>query len=231
MARSEAEVRRAGLTSGWVVLCLVPWATSCIPYTVGTTAQPVPEGESAPTVMWYSIPNGVELLRDSVAYAFTGMDFEARVGVSDRADVGVRIPSMTGLVATYKHRLTPSTDGQDAALAVMGGAGLVNLGNHAHFELTLLASGRQAVLTPYGGLRVAQVARLSQSAVNDSPTAGGFLGVRIGSEELGVSPEVAVYYDRSALGLRSGNVIVVPAVVVHGSKLIDLFSGRPPRRR
>jgi hypothetical protein len=56
------------------------------------------------------------------------------------------------------------------------------------------------------------VAPLSRSAVSDSPTAGGFLGLRIGREQLGISPEVGVYYDRSALGVRSHDVIVVPAL-------------------
>ena len=71
----------------------------------------------------------------------------------------------------------------------MGGIGLVNWGNHAYFELTLLGSARQALSTPYGGLRASQVAPLSRSAVSDSPTAGGFLGLRIGREQLGVSED------------------------------------------
>src|SRR5258705_13827114 len=56
----------------------------------------------------------------------------------------------------------------------MGGGGFVNWGNHAHFEATVIASGHQSLLTPYGGLRLSQVVPLSRSARSDSPTAGGF---------------------------------------------------------
>src|SRR6266542_3856062 len=217
------------------IASLFACVVGCIPYTVGTTAQPAPMGEGVPSLVWYSIPNGLEDMRDSGGLAYAGVDAEGRVGVSDRADVGVRIPAMSGLVVSYKYRLTPSPDRTAPALAIMGGTGLVNLGNHAYFDLTLLASGRQATFTPYGGLRASQVVPLSRDAVHDSPTAGGFLGLRIGRETLGVSPEVGVYYDRSALGLRSSAVIVVPALVIHGSELIDLvgraLGGRGGRRR
>ena len=211
--------------------CLVVGVAGCIPYTVGTTAQPAPLGESVPTMIWYSIPNGFEDMRDSSGgLSFTGIDAEGRRGVSERADVGLRVPSGTGLVVSYKYRLTPGPDRTAPAVAVMGGTGLVNLGNHAYVDLTLLASGRQATLTPYGGLRVSQVLPLSRDAVHDSPTAGGFLGLRVGRETMGVSAEVGMYYDRSALGLRSSNVIVVPALVIHGSELIALI-GRAWRDR
>jgi hypothetical protein len=208
-------------------------ATACVPHTVATTAQPVPVGESAPVLIWYSIPNGIEVMRDSGSVAWVGIDVEARTGVSDRADLGIRIPSGTGLVVTYKYRLSRNADRHAPAVAIMSGGGIVNWGNHAHFEATLLASGRQALLTPYGGLRLAQVVPLSSAAPSDSPTAGGFFGLRIGKEQLGVSAEVGVFYDRSALGVRSSNVIVVPALVVHGSDLIRAITaatgGRPPR--
>ena len=69
------------------------------------------------------------------------------------------------------------------------------------------------------------MAPLSKGAVGDSPTAGGFLGLRIGTERFGVSPEVGVFYDRSALGLRSRDVIVVPAIVLHGTQLLEMFWG------
>jgi len=210
--------------TSWSLLSVLSSA-ACIPYTVGTTAQPVPEGEAVPSVVWYSIPNGFERLRgDSGAVAFTGFDVEGRVGVSDRADVGVRIPSLTGVVVNYKYRLTSSPNRTAAAVAVMGGMGLVNLGNHAYLEATLLASARQAKFTPYGGLRASQVLPFARDGIHDSPTAGVFLGVRIGRQDLGVSPELGVYYDRSVSGLRSGNVIFVPALVVHGSELIRLIS-------
>ena len=82
--------------SGWLVVLSV---AGCVPYTVATTAQPVPVGEVAPTLVWYAIPNGIEVLRDS-SIAWLGIDAETRLGVSDRADVGIRIPSASGVVVT-----------------------------------------------------------------------------------------------------------------------------------
>lgn len=214
----------------WGLCGALAAGVGCIPYTVGTTAQPAPR-EGAPTLVWYSIPNGFEHLRDSGAVAFAGVDVEGRMGVSDRADVGLRVPSMSGLVVSYKYRLTTSADPTAAAVAVMGGLGIVNLGNHAYCDVALLASARQATFTPYGGVRASQVLPMWRGGIHDSPSAGGFLGVRIGSEELGVSPEVGLYYDRSASGVRSGNVIVVPALVIHGADLIRLIGQATGRRR
>ncbi len=68
-----------------------------------------------------------------------------------------------------------------------------------------------------------QVAPLHRSAVHDEPSLGGFLGLRIGRPDIAVSPEVAVYYDRSALGIRDRNIIVVPAIAVHGEELLRLI--------
>lgn len=207
------------------VLTVLLGVAGCIPYTVGSTAQPVPDGETSEAVMVYTIPNGIEVNRDSGdAVAWSGFDMEYRRGVSPRADVGVRIPSASGIVVNYKYRLGSSFEEQAAARAVMFGGGLVNWGNHAYFEATFLTSGRQARFTPYGGLRVTQVIPLSRDAKSDSPTAGGFLGLRIGKETLGVSAELGVYYDRSALEVRSSNVIVVPALVLHGD-LVNLLTG------
>src|SRR5207247_10486393 len=135
-------------------------ATACVPMTLATTAQPVPQGETAPVLIWYSITNGIEVMRDSGSIAWLGIDAEGRVGVSDRADVGVRIPSGSGIVVTYKYRLSKNADHRASAIAIMGGGGFGNWGNHAHLETTLIASGHQSLLTPYGGLRLATVSRL-----------------------------------------------------------------------
>jgi hypothetical protein len=61
-----------------------------------------------------------------------------------------------------------------------------------------------------------QVIPITKGAVHDSPTLGAVLGARIGSLTAGISPEIGVFYDHSALGLRKGNVLVVPAITVHG---------------
>jgi hypothetical protein len=69
---------------------------------------------------------------------------------------------------------------------------------------------------------------LTDEAVHDDPSVGLFAGIRIGTERLGVSPELAVFYDRSALGLRDHDVIVVPSFTVHGNQLLDALFGRQP---
>ena len=199
---------------------VIAFPIACVPYTVGSTAQTVPRGEVRRAGTMYVIPNAVEVLGDSVSASLPGSDAEVRWGITETTDLGLRIPSFSGAVLTAKHRVWGRAEPDAPALAVMGGAGFVNWGQHAHFELSLLASGQtRRSLTPYGGLRVMQVAPLSRGAVHDSPTAGGFFGLRIGDQVMGVSPELGVFYDRSALGLREGRVIFVPALTVHGDAL------------
>jgi hypothetical protein len=70
-----------------------------------------------------------------------------------------------------------------------------------------------------------QVAPLNADAVHDRPTLGAFFGVRIGSTDFGVSPEVGVFYDHSALGVRRGDLVVVPAISLHGQRLLEIFRG------
>jgi hypothetical protein len=61
-----------------------------------------------------------------------------------------------------------------------------------------------------------QVIPINKGAVHDSPTLGGFFGARIGTRTTGISPEIGVFYDHSALRLRKGNVLIVPAITIHG---------------
>ena len=198
--------------------------TACLPYTVGSTAQPVPPGEVQRSGSIYIIPNSIELFDDSTATSLRGADAEVRWGLTESTDLGLRIPSFSGAVLTAKHRLWGRAEPDAPGLAVMGGAGLVNWAEHAHFELSLLASGAVSPsITPYGGLRVMQVAPLSSSAVHDTPTAGGFFGIRFGDGRLGISPEIGVYRDRSALGLRKTRVIYVPAITIHGDVFPRVF--------
>lgn len=191
---------------------------------MGSTARTVPPGELRQAETIYVIPNALDVLGDSVRGPIRGSDAEVRWGLTPDTDIGLRIPSYSGAVITAKHRLRGGGNPEGAAVAVMGGMGVVNGGLHAHFELSLLASGPvRRVLTPYGGLRVMQVAPISRGAVHDSPTAGGFIGILIGNAENGISPELGVFYDRSALGLRGSRVIYVPAVAVHGDALRRLL--------
>lgn len=188
-------------------------ATGCLPYTVGSTAQTVPTGESRTAAIVYFIPDAIDLFGDSVAGAMRGTDLELRHGLDDKSDIGVRIPSYSGAVITYKRRLAGTSAPESPAVSIMAGGGFVNWGEHAEAELTLLASGREArIVTPYGGLRAMQVIPMARTAVHDTPTAGGFLGMRLRFGDIDVIPEIGVYYDRSALGVRSTNYIIVPGV-------------------
>jgi hypothetical protein len=193
-----------------LALCL---ASGCLPYTVGSTARTVPAGQSTKAAVVDYIPDAVDVLGDSVSAPMRGTDLELRYGLDDKSDLGVRIPSYSGAVFTYKRRLVGTSAPESGAVSVMAGGGFVNWGEHAETELTMLASGREAsVVTPYGGLRVMQVIPMSRNAVHDTPTAGGFLGMRLRFGDVDVIPEIGVYYDRSALDLRRTNYIVVPGV-------------------
>lgn len=210
-------------------------ASGCIPYATGTTALPAPRGEVVPSMAVYFIPGGVErLTADSTGGSYFGIDPEARFGVDGRSDLGIRAPGLTGIVLNYKRRIDGRQDEQGPAVAYMVGAGVVNGGEHAHLEASLLTSGRQredgAGVTPYAGVKAMHVIPLIEHAVRDDPTLGAFAGLRIGTGALAVSPELAVFYDRSALGLRDRDWILVPSFTFHGDRLLRaLFGGpRPP---
>lgn len=218
-------------------------AGACIPYATGTTALPTPEGEMHPTASIYFIPGGAErLTSDSVSGgSYFGVDNEIRFGLTARSDIGIRAPGMVGIVLNYKRRVDGNPDVTGPAMAYMVGGGIVNAGEHAHLEASLLASGRNdGRLVPYAGVKAMQVIPMVEHAVRDDPTIGVFGGLRIGTEAFGVSPEIAIFYDRSALGLRDRNWILVPSLTLHGDELVGrLFGGRgdrsppwyPPRRR
>lgn len=189
-------------------------ATACIPYTVGSTAQTVPAHETRRMSSVYFIPNAVREPGDSVGAPMVGADIELRHGLDARSDVGLRLVP-AGVVVNYKRRLGLDTSHSRSATAVMTGAGVVNAGEHAHLEATLIRSGRHGgTITPYGGVRAMQVVPITRGAVHDSPTVGLFGGLRIGDASFTIIPELGVFYDRSALELRSADIIVVPAVTV-----------------
>ena len=209
--------------TGLLVALTIGVASGCLPYTVGGTAATTPEGEWAPSGNMYFIPNAIETPGDSVSGPLIGGDVEARFGLSPRSDVGIRIPSYSGIVVSYKRRLGTEADDRPG-VAAMGAAGIVNLASHAYVEGTLIASARESDrFTPYIGVRIMHVVPIARGAVDDSPTAGGFFGARVGTRNRGISPEIGIYYDRSALGLRKSTVIFVPAVTLHGADLLDLL--------
>jgi hypothetical protein len=145
------------------------------------------------------------------------VDPEFRFGLDDRSDIGVRTTSFSGIVANYKRRINGVSAAPGAAVAFMVGGGLVNWGDHAHFEATIMTSAEDNDrFTPYGGLRAMQVVPLNKGAVHDSPTLGGYLGSRIGTPTAGISPEIGVFYDHSALKIHKGNILFVPSITIHG---------------
>jgi len=210
-------------------------AGACIPYATGTTAVPAPEGQVVPSASVYFIPGGADRMvtGDSASVSTFGIDVETRFGLDERSDVGIRAPGLMGITVNYKRRIDASRDPAAPAVAYMIGAGVVNLGEHALVEASLLASGGQregGKLTPYGGIKAMHVFPLVQEAVSDDPTLGVFAGARIGTAVLGVSPEIAVFYDRSALGLRDRNWIIVPSFTIHGDELVRRIFGGPGSR-
>lgn len=214
-------------------------AGACIPYATGSTALTTPPGEMQPSASVYFIPGGIERLTetDSSGGSYFGIDNEFRIGLDDRSDLGMRAAGWVGLIINYKHRIDGRAGNDRPALSYMVGTGVVNAGEHALFEASLLANGRptrgdgSAGVTPYGGLKAMHVIPLTREAVSDDPTVGAFAGVRIGTAAFSVSPEIAVFYDRSALELRDRNWIVVPSFTFHGDELMRRLFGAPGTRR
>jgi hypothetical protein len=205
------------LSIGATCALVILYSAGCIPLTVGSTAQPVPVGTTVSTTSIYVVPNSFDDTLDNRSFPRYGVDAEARFGLDNRSDIGVRIPSMSGIVANYKRRLNGLSEDQGPAVAMMVGGGIVNWGEHAHLEATLIASSAESDrFTPYGGVRAMQVIPLNRGAVHDSPTLGAFFGTRIGSRLAGISPEIGVFYDHSALHLHKGNILLVPAITIHG---------------
>jgi hypothetical protein len=193
------------------------YMTGCIPLTVGSTALPVPVGTTTHSTSVYVVPNSFDDSVDNRAFPRYGVDPEVRFGFDDHSDIGVRIPSFSGIVANYKRRLNGVSQAPGAATSIMVGGGLVNWGEHAHLEATLITSAADNNrFTPYGGIRAMQVIPINKGAVHDSPTLGGFFGARIGSLTAGISPELGIFYDHSALKIHKGNVLFVPSITVHG---------------
>lgn len=198
-------------------LYLLAGAAACTPYAVHTSAQPLRKGEQSSTGILTVVPKGARI-DDSVSQAMPSFDWEKRRGLDDRSDVGIRINSLSGAILTYKRRLDGATVKQSRATAIMLGAGFVNGGQHAHGEVTLITSAGDSTRTvlPYGGVRLIQIVPLSTEAVSDKPTLGVFGGTRLGGRDGGVSMELGVFYDRSALGLRKSDLVIVPSISFQG---------------
>lgn len=209
-------------TTSHLILCGVLALTSaCIPYTMGSTAQTVPVGEQVRTTTAGFVIGGGSDLRDSIGG--TGStnvamsDVEVRWGLTDHSDLGVRVPGASGLVLNYKTRQRGAAHPDSAGFATLIGGGVVNWAQHAFVEGALIwSSARTGSTVRYGGLKAMHTLPIASGALTDTPTIGGFLGFRIGDGQTMISPELGVYYDRSATGIRTGSVVVVPAVTLRG---------------
>jgi hypothetical protein len=215
-------MRTPGTTSAraTVAVIAVLSASACLPYNMASTAQPVPVGERKVTTTIWFMPNGVSSYDTTKSgHTIRGFDGEVRWGVDEDADVGLRVPA-GGLVLNYKRRVAGFAHPDSAAVAWQLGGGFVNAGEHGFGEFSLLASGpKRGGAVVYGGARVMGVTPLSSGAVHDDPSYGGFFGARISVGKEVITPELAIYHDRSALNLRKSEVIFVPSVSIPA----DLF--------
>lgn len=189
----------------------------CIPYSVGQTAQTLEPRTSTIAQSTFVIPHGYELRNDSTRSYVprAGSDLELRYGLDEAIDIGVRVPSLSGLIVNVKRR--QSDEGSSIWRAYTLGGGFVNGGNHLYGEFVFHLSAPEVVerpITPYGALRVSQVIPIARYAVSDAPTIGIVLGTKIGDAAFSFAPEVGVFYDKSALGINSKRVIFVPSLSI-----------------
>lgn len=216
--------RLSGRFTRCVLGAVLLTSVGCLPYSMGSTAQPVREGETMRTTSAGFVIGGGGRLDDSSGTGSLNVpasDQELRFGLSDRSDVGLRIVSASGLVVNYKRRHAGAAHPDSAAFATMWGSGIVNFGQHAFFEGSLMFSGRRRGSTvPYGGLKAFHVVPLNATALRDNPSIGAAFGLRLGNWDRAVMPELAVYYDEPVIGTRQGNWVIVPTVTLNGISLL-----------
>jgi hypothetical protein len=195
-------------------------ASACIPYTVGTTAQTVPMNEETVANTGYFLPNTFNAPGCGCYLPGAGMNIEIRRGLDDFNDLGVRIvPLAAGAIVNVKHRFGSDTSHTSRSLALISGVGLLELGMQLHVEATLIASGPENVdFSPYGGLRVTQVAQIATPTsvleAADAPTAGIFAGISLGNRWATLRPEVGAFYTKFDPSVRQPGIIFVPSMTI-----------------
>ena len=193
----------------------------CVPYAVGTTADTAPAREVEPSTVLQVVSSRRDLDRgDEPRGAGLTIGNAARLGLDSRSDVGVQILGLGSITATYKRRLTGPLE-SDRGTALIVGAGVVGT-SHLHAEATLVASPGALVIAPrvvpYGGVRVQDLTAFSGDALGSAPAVGLFVGGRFGWPDLGLSPELGLFYSPSPVrGDR--DLVVVPSVTVRGDRL------------
>ena len=144
---------------------------------------------------------------------------EARIGLDDRSDIGVRLLGLGSVTATYKRRLTGRV-GTDEGSALIVGGGVIGL-SHFHLEASVVtAYPTDGPVVPYGGARVQHLIPFTEDALSTDPALGVFGGARFGWPDLSISPELGVFYSPSPIG-RDSDIIYAPSVTVRGDRLIQ----------
>ncbi|MES3035431.1 MAG: hypothetical protein V4813_15635 [Gemmatimonadota bacterium] len=190
--------------------------TGCISYTVGQGAETAPKGERTSSSSISVVPGTLD---DSLPTRRPSVDTEVRYGVGPRTDIGFRLATWSGFMATWKQQLTRADTSarpeNRARTSIMLGGGILNMGEHAGLEATLISSGRWSQYGQlYGAIRAVQVIPITRTAIRDDPVVGASIGYLLGDRDYSIGPEIGVYYDRSVLGLNTNRVLVIPSIVV-----------------
>lgn len=194
------------------------YLTGCISYTVGQGAETTAPHERSSSSSMNWIPGTLGDKPDERRTSRPSIESEVRFGVDERTDLGFRIATYSGFMVTWKRQLTRMdssvTPENRMRTAIMLGGGVLNAGEHAGFEATLVTSGRwSAAGQTYGALRAIQVVPITATARNDDPVVGLSIGHLFGDRNSSMGPELGVYYDRSVLGLNSSRILVIPSFV------------------
>lgn len=226
----SADRTRRRVHRGITTLCITPLCallTGCISYTVGQGAETAPVGKRLSSSSVSVVPGTLD---DSTPTRRPSIDTEVRYGVNPRTDIGFRIATWSGFMVTWKRQLTRADSSavqeNRARTSIMLGGGVLNMGEHAALEATLIRSEKwtqQGQL--YGAIRVVQVVPITNTARSDDPVIGASVGYLIGNQEYSVGPEVGVYYDRSVLGLNTNRILVIPSVVVRSTGGLRFLRG------
>ena len=186
------------------------------------TPATVPERQVSPSAV-FQVASGRRALDDNDSPSTDGkaafvVGNEARIGLDDRSDIGVRLLGLGSVTATYKRRLTGRV-GTDEGSALLVGGGVIGL-SHFHLEATVVtAYPTDGPIVPYGGIRVQHLIPFTEEALSPVPAVGVFGGGRFGWSDLSISPELGVFYSPSPVG-RDSDIIYAPSVTVRGDRLI-----------
>lgn len=208
----------------------------CISYTVGQGAETTPQGERAVSSSLNLVPGTLSNSDSSASTRRPSVDTDIRFGVDDRTDVGFRIATYSGFMLTWKRQLSAPDSSKflenRARTSIMLGGGLVNAGEHAALEATLISSSKWSAAGQwYGAVRAIQVFPITNSARSDDPVIGLSVGHLFGDRNKSMGPELGVYYDRSTLGLNTNRILVIPSFVVRGQSLPWIGRQRAGRGR